>query len=48
MPTELYAYLLDHTREQPVMRRLREETAGMHGSQVKMEGESMHGPLQQL
>mmetsp|Transcript_32377 Transcript_32377/g.91742 ORF Transcript_32377/g.91742 Transcript_32377/m.91742 type:complete len:122 (+) Transcript_32377:96-461(+) len=31
---QLYSYLLNHTREAPVLAALREETAGMHGAQV--------------
>ncbi|GBF94855.1 caffeoyl- O-methyltransferase [Raphidocelis subcapitata] len=39
MTDRLYTYLLAHTREPPILRRLREETAGMHGAQMQISPE---------
>mmetsp|Transcript_30415 Transcript_30415/g.54475 ORF Transcript_30415/g.54475 Transcript_30415/m.54475 type:complete len:283 (-) Transcript_30415:30-878(-) len=42
----LYTYLLAHTRELPILAQLREETAGMHGSQMQIPPEQ--GPFMAL
>ena len=35
MTDRLYQYLLDHTREPPILRQLRDETASMHGGHMQ-------------
>jgi len=39
MDERLYAYLLQHTREDPILRKLREETNTMRGSQMQISPE---------
>jgi len=39
MTDRLYQYLLDHTREPPILRQLRDETASMHGGHMQISPE---------
>eukprot|EP00873_Tetraselmis_striata_P029295 jgi/Tetstr1/449559/TSEL_036646.t1 len=43
---QLYTYLLNHTRELPILSKLRQETAGMHGAQMQIPPEQ--GPFMAL
>lgn len=39
MPDNVYKYLLQHTREPPILRQLRQETATMHGGHMQISPE---------